>query len=92
MTGPDVKIITGDHRTDIAGEYMIKVTDRMKLPENDRPVVIEDDVWIAANTIILPGVTIKKGAIIGAGSVVTKDVMEYNVVAGVPAKVIKVRK
>lgn len=56
------------------------------------PITIEDDVWIGTNCIILPGVTIHKGAIIGAGAVVTKDVPSYAIVGGgVPAKVIKYR-
>lgn len=54
-------------------------------------VRIEDDCWIAANTVILSGVTIGKGSVIAAGSVVNKDVPPYSVVAGVPAKVIKSR-
>ena len=54
-------------------------------------VKIEDDCWIAANSIILAGVTIGKGSVIAAGSVVTKDVPAYSVVAGVPAKIIKSR-
>lgn len=54
-------------------------------------VVIEDDCWIAANSIILAGVTIGKGSVVAAGSVVTNDVPPYSVVAGVPAKVIKSR-
>lgn len=53
------------------------------------PIVIEDNVWIAANVIVLPGVTIGKGAIIGAGSVVTKDVAPETVVAGNPAHFIR---
>ncbi len=55
-------------------------------------VKIEDDCWIAANTVILAGVTIGKGSVIAAGSVVTKDVPPYSIVAGIPAKVIKSRK
>lgn len=55
-------------------------------------VKIEDDCWIAANSIILSGVTIGKGSVVSAGSVVTKDVPQYSVVGGVPAKVIKLRK
>lgn len=55
-------------------------------------VKIEDDCWIAANTIILAGVTIGRGSVIAAGSVVTKDIPPYSVVGGVPAKVIKSRK
>src|SRR5690606_9946708 len=55
-------------------------------------VKIEDDCWIAANSIILAGVVIGKGSVIAAGSVVTKDVPPYSVVAGNPARVLKVRK
>lgn len=54
-------------------------------------VVIEKDVWIGAGCIVLPGVTIGEGAIVAAGSVVTKDVPKYAYVAGVPAKVLKYR-
>ena len=54
-----------------------------------KPVVIGDDVWIGANAVILPGVTIGKHAVVAAGAVVTTDVPENTVVGGVPAKVIK---
>ena len=54
-----------------------------------RPVVIGDDVWIGANAVILPGVTIGRHVVVAAGAVVTKDVPDYCVVAGVPAKVVK---
>lgn len=54
-------------------------------------VVIEDDVWIGANCVILPGVHIGHGAVVAAGSVVTKNVPSYALIAGVPAKVIKYR-
>ncbi len=54
-------------------------------------VNISQDVWIGANVIILPGVNIGEGAVIAAGSVVTKDVGPWTIVGGVPAKVIKVR-
>lgn len=50
-----------------------------------KPVVIEDDVWIGANSVIMPGITIGKGAIVGAGSIVTKNVEPYAIVAGNPA-------
>lgn len=56
-----------------------------------KPVFIDDDVWIGFNSIILGGVKIEKGAIIGAGSVVTKDVKAYSIVAGNPARVIGYR-
>ena len=53
------------------------------------PVTIEDDVWIGANVVILPGVTIGNHCVVAAGAVVTKDVPPHSLVAGVPAKVIK---
>ena len=53
------------------------------------PVTIEDDVWVGANAVILPGVTIGNHCVIAAGAVVTKDVPPHSLVAGVPAKVIK---
>lgn len=56
---------------------------------NSKPIIIKDDVWIGMNVIILKGVTIGEGAIVGAGSVVTKDVPAWTVVAGNPAKVVK---
>lgn len=54
-------------------------------------VKIKNDVWIGANTVIMPGVIIGNGAIIGAGAVVTKNVPDYAIAVGVPAKVIKYR-
>ena len=54
-------------------------------------VHIEDDVWVGANSVILPGVTIHKGAVVAAGSIVTKDIPEYAIVAGNPAKILKYR-
>jgi galactoside O-acetyltransferase len=53
------------------------------------PVIIKDKAWIGFNSIILKGVTIGEGSIVGAGSVVTKDVPDYAVVAGNPAKIVK---
>lgn len=53
------------------------------------PITIKDDVWIGANAVIAAGVTIGKHCVIGAGSVVTKDVPDYSVAVGNPAKVIK---
>ena len=54
-----------------------------------KPVVIEDDIWIGANAVILPGVTIGHHCVVAAGAVVTKDVPDNTLVGGVPAKVIK---
>ncbi|MDW7775558.1 MAG: acyltransferase [Methanosarcinales archaeon] len=54
-------------------------------------IIIEDDVWIGTHSVILPGVLIGKGAVVGAGSIVTKDVKPYSIVLGVPAKHFKFR-
>ena len=56
-----------------------------------KPIVIEDNVWVAARSIVLPGVTLRKAAVVGAGAVVAKDVEEWSVVGGNPAMFIKKR-
>ena len=89
MMGPDVIILTNHHGTE-------RVDIPMRMQSKDAPppqkVTIGNDVWIGTRAIIMPGVTVGEGSIIGAASVVTKDVPPYSVVAGVPAKVIKYRK
>ena len=89
MFGPNVTIMGGDHNISQLGKYMFDVEE--KLPDNDKPVIIEDDVWIGANVIILKGVLIGKGSVIGAGSVVTKDVESYSINIGSPSKKVKMR-
>jgi acetyltransferase-like isoleucine patch superfamily enzyme len=54
-----------------------------------KQITIEDNVWVGANSVITAGVTIGKHAVIGAGSVITKDIPEYSVAVGNPARVIK---
>ena len=56
-----------------------------------KPIYVEDDVWIGRRVIVLPGVTIGKGSIIGAGAVVAKDIPPYSVAVGNPAVVVKSR-
>jgi acetyltransferase-like isoleucine patch superfamily enzyme len=53
------------------------------------PVVIEDDAWLGTNAVVLPGVRVGRGAVVGAGAVVTRDVAPFTVVAGVPARPIR---
>lgn len=83
------KLTIGNH-VDIATEVMIYNAQHDVRNPNfcaiQAPVVIQDYVFIGPRAIILPGVTIKKGAVIGAGAVVTKDVEEGSIVGGVPAK------
>lgn len=57
-----------------------------------QPIIIEDDVWLGARVIILPGVRVGTGSVIGAGSVVTRDVVPYSIAAGNPARVIRSRR
>ncbi len=89
MFGPEVILVGGGHNTSIVGKYMYDVHE--KRPEDDLGVVLEDDVWIGARAVVLRGVTIGRGSIVAAGSIVTKDVPSYSVVGGIPAKVIKFR-
>lgn len=87
-------------RTLIGFRAMI-LSDNHEIPENKSPiffgklirekVIIKNDVWIGGYSVILAGVTIGEGAVVAAGSVVTKDVPDFTIVAGVPAKVIKMR-
>ncbi|MBI4041067.1 MAG: acyltransferase [Deltaproteobacteria bacterium] len=83
--GPGVKIITSFHE---ARDASLPVIDTPLLFE---PVIIEDHCDIGTGAIILPGTTIGKGCIIGAGAVITKDIPAYSVAVGNPARVIKVR-
>lgn len=88
------KCLISQHITIVATNHNIeKDVCIMEQPwsEKNNYVVIGNDVWIGANAIILPGVTIGNGAIVGGGSVVTKDVPENAIVVGNPAKVIKYR-
>ncbi len=93
------KLKIGDH-TDIASSVMIYNSEH-NINDNDfavvekvttAPVEIGDYVFIGPRVIILPGVKIGKGAVVGAGAVVTKDVPDFSIVGGVPAKVIGERK
>lgn len=86
MMGPDVLIFTQNHRFDRTD---IPMRGRGHMPSD--PVVIGNDVWIGQRCIILPGVTIGNGAILGADAVVTKDVPDWAVVGGNPAKIIRYR-
>ena len=89
MFGPGVHIHGGNHIIDTVGVYMDEVKKKVG---DDEPVNIGDDVWIGANAMIVGGgINIGRGAVIGAGSVVTKDVLPYSVMVGVPAKCIKMR-
>lgn len=89
LFGPNVVILGGDHNTLEVGQYIFDV--KTKRDSQEGPIVIETDVWIGANTTILKNITIQRGTIVAAGSVVTKTFPPYSVLAGVPAKLVKRR-
>jgi acetyltransferase-like isoleucine patch superfamily enzyme len=91
MFGPEVTIRGGNHRVDVVGTPMIAVRKEAADDRFDRGVTICDDVWVGTRAIILHGVTIGRGAVIGAGAVVTRSVPPYAVVAGIPARVVRMR-
>ncbi len=85
LMGPECMLFTANHRTEkkeLIGKQGIIVKD----------IIIKDDVWIGARSIILPGVTLAEGTVVAAGSIVTKSSEPYSVIGGNPAKIIKYRK
>lgn len=86
MMGPECCMRTYSHAYD-----RIDIPMNQQGFENEVVMTIGDDVWIGTRVIILPGVHIGNHCIIGAGAVVTKDVPDYAIVAGVPAKIIRMR-
>ncbi|MEW2074295.1 sugar O-acetyltransferase [Streptomyces sp. NPDC012403] len=91
----DVEVFVGD-RVMFAPHVTVSTTGHPVHPELRRdgsqfsaPVRIEDDVWVGAGAVILPGVTVGRGSVVGAGSVVTADVPPMTVVAGTPARVLR---
>ncbi len=86
-------LLGGNHNIETFSTYPFKVMilGEKKEAWSKGPIIVEDDVWIGTRAIILSGVRIGQGAIIAAGSVVTKDVPPYSIVGGNPAKIIKYR-
>lgn len=85
--GPDCLI--GTHCLLIDNEFHRLEPDRRLERPPSRPIILEENVWLGARVIILPGVTIGAGSAVGAGSVVTRDIPPRSVAAGVPARVIR---
>ena len=79
MIGPNVSIFAATHETEVPS--------RREDIEYTKPVVIGNDCWIGGHAVILPGVTIGKGCTIAASSVVTKDIPDWSIARGSPAKV-----
>lgn len=96
----NVTIGPGIHKTDFVSTHpsfylkntpLVKIYSKKNLYPSSKRSIIGNDVWIGGNSIIIDGVEIGDGAIIAAGSVVTKNVAPYSIVGGVPAKLIKLR-
>lgn len=79
MIGPKVNLITENHPLDPKDRKTLLI----------QPIVIKRNAWIGAGATILPGVTIGENAVVAAGAVVSKDVPDNSIVAGIPAKVVK---
>jgi acetyltransferase-like isoleucine patch superfamily enzyme len=77
----------------LSGNHVFQDRNRLikEQGSDNHPIVIGEDVWIGASAIVLGGVTIGRGAVIGAGSVVKSDIPEYGVAVGNPAKVVRMR-
>jgi maltose O-acetyltransferase len=83
--GPGVKIFSSNH-----GASRIDIPMNIQTPI-EKDIIIGNDVWLGSNSVVVAGVKIGSGSIVAAGSVVTKDVPEYTIVGGIPAKPIKKR-
>ncbi|MBR5428170.1 MAG: acyltransferase [Clostridia bacterium] len=79
IVGPNLTVMSGDHRFDLVGRYIDSIGEDEKLSENDRDVIIGDDVWIGAGVSIFKGVTVGRGSVIAGAATVVKDVPPYSV-------------
>ena len=86
-------VLGGNHSTRCISTFPFKekILFSKGNPASKGPIVVDDDVWIGIGSIVMSGVHIGQGAVVAAGAVVTKDVLPYAIVGGVPAKVIKYR-
>ncbi len=85
-----LKVSTGSHAQFI-GRYYRTITNAEKPEGYDKDVIVQEDVWIGMNVVLLSGITVGRGSILAAGSVVTKDIPPYCLAGGVPAKPIKMK-
>lgn len=84
MIGPHCYLTDADHSMEPGASVKSQ-------PMKQKPVDVEDEVWIGARATILPGVRLGRGSVVAAGAVVTRDVPPYGVAVGVPARVVKYR-
>lgn len=84
MIGPHCYVTDADHKTELGQSVKSQ-------PMTQAAVVIEDEVWLGAHVVVLPGVRIGKGAVVGAGSVVTHDIPSHVIAVGAPAEILRER-
>ncbi len=97
LFAPNVYLSSGQHYFNIEPTWLIRDQDHLAREDvvhsqrHHAPIVIEDDVWLGINSVVMRGVTVGKGAIVGAGSIVLRDVAPYTIVAGAPARQVGTR-
>jgi len=92
--GQDIKFVLSNHTYEYPSlqySFYIKFFNEFPYKKKEGSIVIGSDVWIGDNAILLPNITVGNGAIIGAGAIVTKDVPDFAIVGGNPAKILKYR-
>ncbi|MEL7223487.1 MAG: acyltransferase, partial [Cyanobacteria bacterium J06576_12] len=95
LFAPNVFISSGKHLYDYSSTLGIREQDKKYLRDHkeiySEPVTIDDDCWLGINVVVMPGITVERGCVVGANSVVTKSLSPYSVACGVPARKIKER-
>jgi len=89
IIAPDVKLYCGSHALDATHRFGVRLDGSRYLITTTAPIMIGNDVWIGGNVTVIGGVHIGNNVVVGAGAVVTKDVPDNMVVAGVPARIIE---
>lgn len=89
--GPDAKIGQSQHSIDYYTTSQIISKKNIGFTMIKNSTIVGNDVWIGANAVVMQGVKIGNGAVVGANAVVTKDIPDYSIAVGVPAKVIRLR-
>lgn len=88
IASANLVVITGNHNRVI--EHTLQDSIANRLADEEKDVICEEEVWLGSNVVLLPGVTIGRGATVAAGSVINRDLPPYTLCAGVPARVKKV--
>ena len=91
VMGPGVTTMGSNHDMRLIGRFMKDLPESGSKSENDMDVVLETDIWVGTRAIILKGVRVGRGAVIGAGAIVTKSIPPYTIVGGNPARPIRSR-